>query len=310
MRLSTRRPRPLVRTAAPLVLILTAWGGVMFSPAAAEDTALAPSNQPPATDDSSAITPGPSVDAADFIGQRMRGLVMPSKQVVVGAPLDGQLAEVAVDDGDRVETDQVLAVMDEDVQRVVVGVAEMEIEQRELQLAEGELQLERITELERENAAQEWEVRRARLSRDSARIQRDSAKENLRLEQVRLEEYQLLAPFDGRVVQVDTDAGTSLRHSEPILSMVALDPLEAELYLPVDVYGKLEIGRTYQLDVDPSFRDVAEQLTGEKTLEGRLKSVDPLVNSAADNFRCVFTIDNPDEKLPAGFIVRLVWDGE
>ena len=40
-------------------------------------------------------------------------------------------------------------------------------------------------------------------------------------------------------------------------------------------------------------------------IEGQLKYAAPVVDAATQTFRCVFTINNQDLRLPAGFSVRL-----
>jgi RND family efflux transporter MFP subunit len=230
--------------------------------------------------------------------ERFRGLVAPSRQVVLGAPLDGLVKEIAVDENTPVKAGDVLIRMDDELQVAAVELARLEIIRNELALGEAEIQLTRIEELAKSNAAQEWEVRRNKLQRDSADVAVQRAKETWKLEQARLTKYRLLAPFDGFVTRIGSEAGASHRQGEQMLTLVALTPLEAQMFLPVELYGKLETGMTYRVQAEDPVNGV---------LSARLKTYEPVIDSASRTFRCIFEIDNPEGKLPAGFSVRLIW---
>ncbi|MDH3583733.1 MAG: efflux RND transporter periplasmic adaptor subunit, partial [Phycisphaerae bacterium] len=245
---------------------------------------------------------------------RFRGVVSPSQQVALTPPTPGIIREIAVEDGQLVEQDQLLARMEDDVQKAVVEVAELEsqgdadIRRQRLVAEEAKLQLDRIEKLEATGAAQEWEVRQTKVSYevalatlDQTIYQQKIAQKREKLERVRLAHYHLKAPFRGRVLRIATEPGATLSQTDPVLTLVALHELEANIHLPVDLYGKLEVGRAYAMQAaDP----VA------KKLSGRLKVIEPVIDSASQTFRCVFVIDNQDEALPAGFTVRLVWPQE
>ncbi|MEX1019523.1 MAG: PfkB family carbohydrate kinase, partial [Litorilinea sp.] len=105
------------------------------------------------------------------------------------------------------------------------------------------------------------------------------------------------APFDATVHRIEAAPGSLLSPEQPILSLVALDPLHAVVWVPIDRFGELEDGRQYRL---------AAAAPVNRTLAGTLITIDPVLDSASREFRCVFEIDNPDASLPAGFTVRLL----
>jgi len=249
--------------------------------------------------------------ADDMSSHRLRGLALPVKQVTLNAPMDGILAELLVDEGHDVEADALLAKIDDRIQQAEVEArrlqaqSETEIRAAELALEEAQIMYENVRQIQVEGAASDWEVRRARLQRDQAEAQVDAAEEQHALAQVvlqrekeRLALHHIKAPFAGRVIRKQAEVGVSLTTESPILSLAALDTLEAQIFLPVDLYGKLVEGREYQLDAGEPVN---------RTLTGTLKTISPIVDPASQTFRCVFTIDNQDKSLPAGFAVRLVW---
>ncbi|MEM6855531.1 MAG: efflux RND transporter periplasmic adaptor subunit [Planctomycetota bacterium] len=250
---------------------------------------------------------GMLIPVAVISAEPVEGIVTPSKQVVLNAPLPSILKEFAVQEGDRVEQGQALAYMDDGLQQVAVKSAELQatsmtaIRNAELVLEDAKIQVERILEAQDSDAASEWEVRRTKLQAETAAAQLEQAREQqelaqiqLELERERLKRYAVLAPFTGRVLRTDAEAGASLTQQDTLLTLVALHPLEAQFHLPSTDYGRLIVGESYPVTTDES--------TG-RTFQARLKTIDPVIDPASQTFRVVFEIDNPDESLPSGFNV-------
>lgn len=246
-------------------------------------------------------------DAVDL--NNCEGLIVPSRRVQLNAPMTGILAEVIVEEGDAVAQGQVLARMDDRLQQLTVEAArqraasEADVQRTAATLAEMQIMLERAQEVYEADAASEWEVRRARLQRDQAKAEhqaaieaRELAQTNLKLEEQKLAQHRVVAPFDGRVVRIEAEGGGTLTQRDPILSLVALDPLEAEIYMPVTLYGELKPNASYRLHAEAP---IHAELVGE------LIVLDPVIDSASRTFRCIFRIANPDSTLPAGATVRL-----
>jgi RND family efflux transporter MFP subunit len=245
----------------------------------------------------------------------MQGLALPVKQVTLSAPMNGILAEMLVEEGDRVAAEQVLAKKDDRLQAVTAEGARLqaqsmtEIRKADLAAEEAQIMFENISRIHSTDAASEWEVRRMRLQRDQAQAVADQARENhelaqvrLRLEEERLSLYHVRAPFDATVIRTLAEPGVSLEAQDPLLALANLETLEAQIFLPVALYGRLERGVTYTLEA-------GSPVYGE--LQGALKTVDAIIDPASQTFRCVFVIDNADQRLPAGFGVRLLWpEGE
>jgi len=121
---------------------------------------------------------------------------------------------------------------------------------------------------------------------------------NLRLEQRRLGRYQIRAPFDGTIIEIMTEAGAMLTDEDDILRLANLDTLEAQVNLPIELYGQLEVGATYTMHAE-------HPVNGD--VHGRLEYVNPIIDTASRTFLCVFAIENEKGRLPAGFTVYLAW---
>jgi RND family efflux transporter MFP subunit len=240
---------------------------------------------------------------------RFEGIAYPSKQVVLNAPIDGKVASILFEEGERITKGDLLAQMDDTEQRVVVESAKLqsesdaEVSRAQFALEEAVILLERATETFEKDAASEWEVRRNKLQKDQAEADLQIALDrkalaavSLELEEARLRRMRVFAPFDGEVIEHNAEPGATLTQTDPILAVASLDPLEAHINLPVSVFGQLRIGQTYQLEAGEPIN---------ATLPGKLKHIYRIIDTASETVRCVFDIDNPDSKLIAGFPVRL-----
>ncbi len=242
---------------------------------------------------------------ADTIPQ---GIAKPIQRVTMSAPVQGGLVELVVAGGDQVKKDQILAVMDNRVALAAVRAAEVAanrtaaIEHSRHALGLARSLFERHLKLKELEAGSEFELEQAKTQLDQAQASLASAleeqlqaKRNLGLEKARLESHNLRAPFNGRVLLVDSTVGTTLTPADKFLTLVNLDLLEAEMFLPLELFGQLESGETYELKaLDPINR----------TVKAELVFVSPTIDPATRTFRCLFKINNQDRKLPAGFGVR------
>jgi RND family efflux transporter MFP subunit len=230
--------------------------------------------------------------------QRLRGFVLPIRQVEMLTPLEEILREVHVDEGDSITEGQLLAQLDDALQVVVVAAAQIradsvaEIESSAADKEDAEVTLERMQSAFDQNAA----IHRATAAHTAALEAHTLAQANLDLEKERLDRYRIMAPFDGTVISVLAEAGGMLLETDKIVTLADLSTLEANLHLPVDMYGALEVGGEYTL--------LAETPVNEE-LAATLKFMSPIIDTASRTFHCIFTIENEDGRLPAGFTVYL-----
>jgi len=243
--------------------------------------------------------------------QRYRGFVLPSREVELIAPLEEIIRRIDVVEGDRVKKGQVLAGMDDQLQEVVVEAAqvradsEADVRRATIELEDAKLNEEHVSTAFERKAASDLEMRRARIAVALAEAGHTAALEtrklagvNLRLEQRRLGRYQIRAPFDGTIIEIMTEAGAMLTDEDDILRLANLDTLEAQVNLPIELYGQLEVGATYTMHAE-------HPVNGD--VHGRLEYVNPIIDTASRTFLCVFAIENEKGRLPAGFTVYLAW---
>ncbi|MEO0963765.1 MAG: efflux RND transporter periplasmic adaptor subunit [Planctomycetota bacterium] len=251
---------------------------------------------------------------ADSMGDDVtyEGIVRPSKVVTLKAPVDEAVDELLVKQADVVEAGQVLARMDSEVQRVIVSLATHLAEDpspvkiAELRLEDAEIRYRRLQRAYEADAANELEVLAARVARDqtsveveAAQRQQEQSRLRLDLESSRLEKYTVEAPFRGVVGELSTQAGASLTQDDPMIELIALDPLEASFDLPDTTYGRLAVGDEVTLNAGAPV---------DRALSAVVDRVVPRIDPGSRTYLVVMRIDNADQRLPSGFVVTLTLD--
>lgn len=235
------------------------------------------------------------------------GIVQPSQRVELISQTDGILSRIEVREGDQIQAGQVLAKFDDAMAQASVrvaaasaGPAEIELARVDLKLANAELR--RLLSIPDPRALAAVEVDRAKASVERAQASVNQAKQlnlravsSLELEQQRLQQLYLKAPFDGVVVRISTQVGASLVRGMPIITVANLSTLKVELFADLKHFTTLRTGQHYLLHAASPV---------DRPLVGRLASREPVIDAATRTFRCVFEIPNTNRELPAGFTVQ------
>ncbi len=238
-----------------------------------------------------------------FAGE-IEGFTQPSREIDVASVETGILIAVDVEEGNRVQRDQLLAQLDQDVIEASLKIADKQQQLRgQLDSAQAELRLreDRLLKLHRllenRHASQE-EVDRAAAERDIARARVLAAEEALdvkRLEyeriQAQLDRRSIRSPVDGVVKRVHKEIGEFVAPTDPvILTVVKLDPLLAVFAVPSGQAGRLTPGETVSLGFESE----------KAAVSGSVKSVSPVVDAQSSTVTVKVELPNPQGAYRSG----------
>jgi multidrug resistance efflux pump len=199
----------------------------------------------------------------------VRAEVRPARPFLLSLPFPGTLASVEVRDGELVEKDQVLAVLDKQ------GV-ERELEEARLAMTAA---LERVQTMQ-EFAPKEQEGARENLARSADRLR--EAEERVAMTSLR-------APFAGRVTEIKARAGQHLRRGEAVMELAEQGDLEVISQVPSTWVSRLQPGNIIWVYVEE---------TG-KSYEAEFVRFGGRVNPSVRSIRAYSRFVNiPDELLP------------
>jgi RND family efflux transporter MFP subunit len=216
-------------------------------------------------------------------------------EALVKAKLAGELAEVAVREGDAVRRGQVVARIDatEVRARVAARTADVEAARAQLGLAEKNRATQRalldrsfISQNAFDATASSYDVAAARLR---------AAEADLAMAHKALADTVLVSPLDGVVAERLAQPGERVAVDARILSVVDLSRLELAAAVPAAEIGRVKAGQRVTLRVDG---------LGEREFVGRVERINPAASAGTRSINIYAVFDNPDRLLRAGLFAR------
>lgn len=255
--------------------------------------------------------------AAVFLGagqvsanQTVTCLIEPYEIINLSPPVAGVLEEVPVDRGDIVAAGQILARLDTSLDDLRVEMAEARadspytVDAREARFTFLSERAERILDLanravlprtEYEEAAAEAEA--ARLELEAARFDREMAAIDVREATAIRDQKILRSPVNGIVLERRASVGEYHDGAEPILTLVRLDPLLVESFVPIALFSEISVG-------DVVFVEPEEPIGGR--YEATISVIDRVFDAGTGTVGVRLELPNPDLSMPAGLRCRLV----
>jgi RND family efflux transporter MFP subunit len=232
------------------------------------------------------------------------GFTEPYRTINVSSTEVGIIAELKVKEGDTVKKGQLLAALDNEVQKALLSIAQKQVELRgRLESAKAELELRKnrqakIEELWSKGHARREEVERGRADVAIAEAQTLAAEEELAVRKlehqkitVELNRRNVLAPIDGVVTVLHKEAGEFVAPTDPhILNLVQLDKLLGVFSVPAPQAARLKAGDKLAVQLVDSSASV----------QGAVESVSPVTDAESGTVRVKVCFDNPKGEYRSG----------
>ncbi|MEZ4215245.1 MAG: efflux RND transporter periplasmic adaptor subunit [Myxococcota bacterium] len=265
-------------------------------------TGRAGDDDPPATDALPVATVRVALRAGFEVRERLAGRVVSPRRSELGFERGGRVAEVAVDDGERVAAGDVLARLD---------TRELAAQRRELEArvaaTDARLELARATserqrELRRADFASQQRLDEAVAGEKALAAQIAADRASLERVRVALELSLLRAPYDALVAARHLDEGTVAQPGQAVLSILERDAREVRVGVPPDVATRLEPGRRYAVEIDGQ-GDVIEA-------GATLRRVVAAIDVATRTQTAVLALDADAPPVPDGALARVLFERE
>jgi len=226
----------------------------------------------------------------------------------LAAQMMGNIVEIRVHEGDRVQRGQVLAVIDEDQPRAALDratAAELATQQ-EISVADSDFDLAQATFKRYQGlydkksvSPQEFDEIKARYQgaaarRDMAHAGQAQAKAVLEQARTALGYSRILAPFDGVVTEKKADVGTLASPGKPIFTVENVSRFRLEATV-----NESELRFVHARQQVPVFIDAL----GDRELQGRVVEIVPAADVASRSFLVKVELA-PDPALRSGLFAR------
>ena len=249
-----------------------------------------------AVDPGAAATPPLSVETAVFSTQSsftwtdsFAGFIEPKRATGVAFERAGKVIEVRVEEGDRVQAGDVLAVMDIEQLQADRTRLEAELAQTKAQAELSVLTAARQKTLSEEGHSSEQRYDEARLNAEGLAASADALAAAIARLDVDIDKSVLRAPFDGSIAARLVDEGAVIAAGTGVAEVLEDGSIQARIGLPPLVAEQLPSAETFTLSY------------GERNIPARVAAIRPDVATATRTVPVLFDID---AALPVGDIIR------
>lgn len=216
----------------------------------------------------------------------------------------GRIDSILVSRGDTVSRGQPIVHLDSEVQRLQVDLARARATSDVAVRAEETRRILRQKEFERastlsarkvtaESTAETAEIELAltELAIEQASIAMKLSEIELAQAQALLDRRTILSPVDGVVISVDADPGEYASEQLEILTIADMDPLNVEVFAPLEIFGKVAVGDSLKVSQLPPL---------DGTFTASVTVIDRVFDAASGTFGMRLQLPNPDGNIPAG----------
>lgn len=226
------------------------------------------------------------------------GTVQAYNTITVRAQVDGQLIELAFQEGQEVKQGDVLARIDPRPYQAALDQALAKKAQDEALLANARLDLQRYAQLARTQGVsqQQQDTQRAQVAQYEAQVAADQAA--IEAARTQFSFTTIRSPLDGRVGLRLVDQGNLVRAGDAtgIVTVAQVRPIAVVFTLPQQSLP--QIRRAMQAGTVPVQASVPG--AGEEPVQGELLTIDNLVDQATGTIRLKARFPNEDYRLWPG----------
>lgn len=203
------------------------------------------------------------------------GTVTSPRTAVLSTAVAGLVADIAVDEGRRVEVGDEILRLDAELADLALEGAFVTVQQRETALGDAKRRFDEAEQVGPEGgiARTQIETLRAEVAREEASLaaSRIAAREQAAI----VKRHRLKAPFAGVISERYSELGEWVNPGDALLELVAMDNLRFDFRVSQDFFG--DIGE------DTSVEITLDTLPGQ-TLHGRVSAIVPVKNPGARTF--------------------------
>ena len=230
------------------------------------------------------------------------GNVVPAVSVTVHSRVDGQLDSVAFEEGQDVETGQVLARIDPRIYKAQLDQSLAQKTKDEVTLANAHIDLARYEKLIKEDATtrQTLDTQRALVNQLRAAVQNDDAQ--IQLARVNLSYTTIVAPITGRAGARLVDPGNIVHAADAggLVVINQIDPIAVQFTLPESAFQAVNAAQRAGAGAAPLSVQALDRSTREVLATGHLVLLNNQIDASTGTIALKGQFPNPQYKLWPG----------
>jgi membrane fusion protein (multidrug efflux system) len=226
------------------------------------------------------------------------GSLKTPENVIISTKKGGIIEKILVKEGDRVKKGQVLVQLDDVDAKLQVERAEARVKEIEASLENSQTTLSRYRRLLESKVVPQQTVDDLilKVKADEARL--TLAKAELNLAKQNLLDYQIVSPIEGIINLKIASLGeyVNVAPKDEILTIVQMDPLDLEFFIPEIWVGKIRLGSRVQFTV---------KAFPNENFSAILQFISPTADPSTRNVKMKATVTNSNYRLKPGFFVNV-----
>ncbi|MFT4710361.1 MAG: multidrug efflux system membrane fusion protein, partial [Planctomycetota bacterium] len=187
--------------------------------------------------------------------RRISGKLLAADRSTLSFGVSGKVEEIIALQGQTVTKGQLLARLDDESLSIKLQDARSGLANSRAQLLQSQTTFNRTTELLEKRAASQKELDTATANLASMQSNMSAAEGTLKQAELNMSYTKLVAPFNGRVVEVSIQAFQELSASETAVVIHSEGALEIEVLVPETLIRHVDFGQVVQLSF-PTFEGV------------------------------------------------------
>jgi membrane fusion protein, multidrug efflux system len=238
--------------------------------------------------------------------EKLTGDILPIQQADIYSKVSGNIENIFVDIGDRVEKGQLLALIDTTIYSSNARQAEANYYQAKVNYENNKLTYERNLKLSDEDLIAKQDLDNSKTAMDASSAQMDAAKASYSNALTQLSYCKVSAPFSGYITKRNFDPGTYITGSgntqnSSLFTLMNVEQLKSIVNVPENDVPLLNS----IVDIEV----VADALPG-KTFKAKLKKISESVDLLTRTMAVEIDIENASKELKPGMFasITLVWN--
>lgn len=228
----------------------------------------------------------------------------------IRSPIEGLIDQVHVKRGDLVKKGQVIVTLESGPERAALALARSKATMKgPLEASASRLDFavkkeQRALELYKQKFVSAGALDEARTQRELAESELKEARENQKLNELEMQRAEevvklrtIRSPFNGVVVERYLTSGefATSNVKNPILKLAEIDPLNVEVILPANLYGRIKTGARAKVTPEAPGGEFAATVV----------LVDRVIDAASGTFGVRLELPNAGQRIPAGAKCRV-----
>lgn len=228
--------------------------------------------------------------SASMEARRYPSIIQSANESRLSFEISGQLAEVTLEEGQRVTAGQLLMQLDPTSLQLELQEARSAEEQADVALRNAQADFDRKSQLIENGNVTRASFDDSQTNLRTAEAQKEQASQRLAIAQERLSKSELRAPFDGVIADVEGKSFTNVSAGGSVVTLYSQSAFEVRFNVPATVINLLSVGDDANI--------IITDLPGV-TLRGKIREISARATQVSA-FPVIVALNESNEGLKAG----------